>query len=134
MYGPYQSKNRLIPIVIDACIKKKKFACSSGSQIRDFLYVDDLIKLIIKLIKTKPKNKIYNIGAGKNTKVRTLIELIQKLIGKGTPDFGKIKMRKDETLHNFPNINRVKKDYKWTPKYNIKDGLSKTIKFYEKEK
>lgn len=55
IYGPNQSLNRLIPIVISSCLNNKRFNCSSGVQIRDFLYVDDLIDLIIMILKSKKK-------------------------------------------------------------------------------
>ena len=130
VYGPNQSKNRLIPVVIDSCLKNKNFGCTSGGQIRDFLYIDDLIKLIIKSIKKKPMNKIYNVGAGNKIKVKFLIDMINRLIGSGKPIYGKIKMRKDEMKNNFPNIKRVKSDYSWEPKCDLKAGLKKTISFY----
>ena len=41
----YPNDNRLIPIVINSCIKNLEFQCSSGKQYRDFLYVDDFIEL-----------------------------------------------------------------------------------------
>ena len=133
IYGPNQSKNRLIPLVIDSCLKNKNFGCTSGNQIRDFLYVDDLIKLIIKSIKQKPKNKIYNVGAGNKIKVKFLIDMINQKVGCGKPIYGKIKMRKDEMKNNFPNIKRVKTDYSWEPQHDLESGLKKTISFYRKQ-
>ncbi len=133
VYGPNQSKNRLIPIVIDSCLKNKNFGCTVGSQIRDFLYVDDLCRLIIRCIQKKPKNKIYNVGAGNKIKVKFLINLIKEIVGFGNPIYGKIKMRKDEVKNNYPDIRKVKRDYLWKPEYDIKKGLEKTIKFYKKE-
>ena len=59
IYGPNQSINRLIPAAIDSCLKNKKFKCSSGIQIRDFLYVEDLINLINKIICTKKRSEEY---------------------------------------------------------------------------
>ena len=50
VYGPNQTIDRLIPIVISSCLKNKKFSCSPGTQIRDFLYVDDLVKLFELII------------------------------------------------------------------------------------
>ena len=41
-------------------------------------------------------------------------------------------MRKDETVHNYPNISKVKRTYNWRPKVNLSDGLRKTILFYKK--
>ena len=42
-------------------------------------------------------------------------------------------MRKDELLKNYPNIQKVKKEFKWSSKFSINRGLKKTIKFYEKK-
>ena len=53
VYGPKQDYNRLIPVVIKNCIKKKTFPCSNGSQLRDFLYVDDFVKSVFKCLKSK---------------------------------------------------------------------------------
>ena len=41
VYGPHQKKNRLIPMIIESCLKNKSFACTEGSQLRDFLFVED---------------------------------------------------------------------------------------------
>ena len=53
IYGPFQKDDRLIPFIIKSCIKNKLFPCSEGSQLRDFLYIDDFTNLIIKIIKRK---------------------------------------------------------------------------------
>ena len=132
IYGPFQTSNRLIPIVINSCLKNQKFSCTEGNQIRDFLYVKDLIRLIIKVIKKKPTNEIYNVGAGNKVKVKKVINTIKKIIKLGKPQFGKIKMRKDEMKNNFPDISKIKKYYNWSPEINLNLGLKKTISFYEK--
>ena len=45
VYGPYQKFDRLVPYVIKSCLKNKKFNCSDGLQLRDFLHVEDLTNL-----------------------------------------------------------------------------------------
>lgn len=133
VYGPYQKFDRLIPFVIKNSLMDKKFNCSPGNQLRDFLFVDDLTNLFIKILKKKKvKSGIYNVGYGKSTKVRQVIEKINKIIKKGQPLFGKIKMRKDEVNSLYPNIKKVKQVFKWQPKTNLYKGLKKTINFYEK--
>ena len=83
IYGPHQKKNRLIPITIDSCIKNIKFPCTLGNQERDFLYVDDFIDLIIKILGSKNiKSGIFNVGSGKPIKVKTAILTIVKKIKK----------------------------------------------------
>jgi len=133
IYGPYQKKDRLIPIIIDGCLKNKSFECSDGSQFRDFLFVDDFSDLILKILKSKKTfSGIYNIGSGKPHKVKDVINLIQKKIRKGKPLFGKLNMREEEMVYTFPSIKKIQNFYKWKPKRNINFGLNKTIKFYAK--
>ena len=132
VYGPFQKIDRLVPIIISSCLKDIPFACTEGSQLRDFLYVEDFVNLIMKIIKTtKIKSGIYNVGYGKPTKVRTVISLITSMIKKGNPLFGKVKMRKDETFSSYPRISKIIKTFNWKPSISIHQGLKKTINFYE---
>ncbi len=133
VYGPNQKYDRLVPFTIKSCLSGKKFACSDGYQLRDFLFVDDLIDLIIKILNSKKiKPGVYNVGYGKPKKVRDIISMIHSIIKRGKPDFGKIKMRKDEIPVLYPDIKKVVKTYRWKPKIDIFTGLKKTINSYKK--
>ena len=133
VYGPNQSNNRLIPFVINSCLKRKNFPCSDGNQLRDFLYVDDFTDLIIKILRKKNfKNRIFNVGYGKPIKVKKIINLILKITSKGKPLFGSIKMRKDEVKKLYPDLTLIKKEFKWKPKINLKEGLKRTVAYYAK--
>tara|TARA_B110000285_G_C15081550_1_gene593792 strand:- start:695 stop:1600 length:906 start_codon:yes stop_codon:yes gene_type:complete len=133
VYGPHQDDKRLIPFVIKSCLANKIFDCTDGSQVRNFLYITDLIELLLKIIKSnKIKNGIYNVGNKNSVKVRSIIKIINQIIKKGNPKFGKIKMRTDEIEKLYPNIKKIKSHFKWTSKTNIKDGLIKTILHYAK--
>ena len=131
IYGPNQEINRLIPLVISSCLKNKKFNCSSGIQVRDFLYVEDLINLFKKILLSKKKIKgIFNIGSNKPSQVKNVIKMIQLKIKKGQPQFGKIPMRKDESLNYYPDLKKIKKNILETQSFFIK-RLSKTINYYK---
>lgn len=130
-YGPHQDINRLIPIVIDGCIKNIKFACTSGRQLRDFIYIDDVLKAIFFSLKDKKAlGNIFNIGFGKPKKINYVIKKINSILKSGMPQFGKIKMRKDEIESIYPDIKKAKKLLKWRPKISFNKGLIKTIKYY----
>ena len=132
IYGPNQSVNRLIPIIISSCLKNKKFDCSSGKQVRDFLYIDDLIILFHKIINSKTKLKgIFNVGSGKPIQVKKIINLIRKKIKKGFPQFGRIKLRKDEVEKYYPDLKKVTKSLNWKAKTSLNSGINKTIAFYK---
>ena len=132
IYGPHQKTERLLPFVIKSCLKNDPFPTTSGTQLRDFLYVDDLNTLIIKILRSKVKNEIFNVGSGQPIQIKKLILKIKKIIGKGKPKFGILKMRKDETLHLYPSIRKVKKVYNWKPITSLNLGLNRTINHFKK--
>jgi len=130
-YGPRQDINRFLPVTIKGCIKNKKFPCSEGSQLRDFLHVDDVVAAILKsLTNKKARGEIINIGSGKPRKIKNIIKQIKKISKGGYPQFGKIKLRKDEILKLYPNIKKAKKIINWKPRISFNKGLKSTIKFY----
>ena len=130
-YGPRQDVNRFLPIIIKGCIKNKKFPCSKGNQLRDFVHVDDVVDAILKsLINKNARGQIINIGSGKPKKIRSIIENVKKISKGGYPQFGKIKLRKDEILKLYPNIKKAKNKINWKPKILFEKGLKSTIKFY----
>ena len=127
-YGPTQDLNRFIPIVISGCIKNKKFPCSKGNQLRDFIHIDDVVDSILKSLTNKnAKGQIINIGSGKPRKIKNIIEYIKKILKGGYPLFGKIKLRKDEILKVYPDINKAKNTIGWRPKTSFKKGLQTTF-------
>jgi len=132
-YGPKQDINRFIPIIIKSCIKNKKFDCSEGNQYRDFVHVDDVVSAIIKsLMYKKARGQIINVGSGKPRKIKNIIERIKKISKGGHPQFGKIKLRKDEILKLYANIKKAESKINWKPKISFDQGLRSTIKFYNK--
>ena len=126
--------NRFLPIVIKSCIKNKKFPCSRGNQLRDFVHVDDVVDAILKSLTNKnARGQIINIGSGKPRKIRNIIEHVKRISKGGYPQFGKIKLRKDEILKLYPNIRKAKNKINWSPKISFEKGLKSTIKFYNEQ-
>ncbi len=133
VYGPYQKFDRLIPFVIKSCLKNKKFPCSAGTQMRDFLHVNDVVRGIMLILKSKKaKREIINLGYGKPYKVIEIIKAIRDIIKSGRLDIGKISIRKDESMISYPNIKKVYKLVGWKPKIRLLNGLKYTINHYKK--
>jgi nucleoside-diphosphate-sugar epimerase len=131
VYGPYQDLNRFMPVVINSCKKNKDFPCSHGRQYRDFLYIDDLIDAIFLILRNpKATGEIFNIGSGKPLKIRNIIKKILSYYRSGKPQFGEIKLRKEEQMKIYPDIFKARRTLNWKPKINFLDGLKKTIKYY----
>ena len=132
VYGPHQKADRLIPQVINGCLKKKNFPVSKGNQLRDFCYVDDVINaIILSLIKRRALGEVFNVGSGKPVSVKFIINKISKIIKQGKPQFNKIPFRKNENLKLYPSIHKIKKILRWKPSTNLNQGLVKTINYYK---
>ena len=133
LYGPFQDFNRIISSTIKNCLYDKDFSCSEGSQYRDFLFIDDFILAIIKVLESKATDgQIFNIGSGKKIKIKNIINKIKTIINKGNPQFGRILLRKDEIMSLYPSIKKIKKIINWKPKVSLDEGLRLTIKHYKK--
>ena len=64
----------------------------------------------------------------------TKFKFIQKKMKGGKPQFGKIKLRKDETLKIYPNIKKAKKLINWKPRVSFEKGINNTIKSYNEKR
>ena len=134
-YGPKQDINRFLPIIINGCIRNKKFPCSEGNQFRDFVHVSDVVDAILKsLTSNKARGEIINIGSGKPRKVKKIIQLVKKIVKGGYPQFGKINLRKDEIFKLYPSIQKAKNKINWSPKIPFNKGIQSTIKYYSEQK
>ena len=130
-YGPRQDLNRFLPIIITGCVKNKKFPCSRGNQFRDFVHINDVVNAILKSLTNKnARGQIINIGSGKPKKIRNIIEHVKKISKGGYPQFGKVKLRKDEILKIYPCIKKAKSLIKWQPQISFEKGIKGTIKSY----
>ena len=134
VYGPGQKINRLIPFIISKSLTNKKFPCSSGVQLRNFLFVEDFVKAIFKTLTKKSVNgEIINIGSNENLRVKKVILMIKNYLNSGKPMFGKIELRKDESLKYYPSIKKAKNLINWKPLIKFENGIIKTIKYYKKK-
>tara|TARA_B100001248_G_scaffold233181_1_gene194540 strand:- start:712 stop:1638 length:927 start_codon:yes stop_codon:yes gene_type:complete len=128
VYGVGQKKNRFIPQVINGCVSKNLFPVSSGNQVRDFCYIDDVVNAIfLSLTSKRCCGEIINIASGKPISIKKVVNVIVKKIGLGRAKFGKIKLRNFENMKLYANISKAKKLLKWKPLINLDKGLNLTI-------
>lgn len=131
VYGPHQKLDRLVPQVINACLNNKIIDLSDGKQIKDFCYVSDVVEAIISCLDTKNiSGQIFNIGSGKKTSVREIVEKIHVSIGSGYPSFSLKNSKILENRNLYPSISKSKKLIKWNPRTTLDEGLKRTINWY----
>jgi nucleoside-diphosphate-sugar epimerase len=132
-YGPGQNSNRFIPQIISGCLKDISFPVSKGEQLRDFCFIDDVIRAIFLVFdSSKSAGEIINIASGKPVSIRYVIENIQNIIEGGYPEFGEIDYRSNENLHLYADVNKAKTLLNWQPKFTLNEGLLQTIQCLKK--
>ena len=114
--------------------KKDITIWGKGNEIRDFLYVSDLIKFVELVIK-KQKNKyeIYNCGSEVGTKIIDLVKLIIKVSEKKL----KVKKNLEAPTINFNLIldcKKAKQQINWKSKISLTEGIKKTIDWWQSSK
>ena len=90
----------------------------NGRQTRDFIYIDDLTDAFLKIVKSNLKNKIYNLGSGKETSINEIAGLIE-----GKTIF--IPKRPGEAIRSCANISKICRDINWKPKISITEGVKR---------
>ncbi len=104
----------------------------NGEQLRDYVYVGDVVEANILALKSK-KGGPYNIGTGIGVSVNKLFTILSKVL-----QFDKKAVyapgRKGELYKNYLDPGKAKKDLDWSAKTPIDIGLAKTVEWFEKQK
>ena len=134
-YGPNMSLNdgRVISnFIVQALNNQDITIYGEGLQTRSFCYVSDLVEGLIKMMNNS-QHFIGPVNIG-NPAERTILDLAKiiiemtnsksKIIYKDLPD--------DDPVKRKPDIALAQKELQWTPKVDIKDGLQKTIEYFDR--
>ena len=137
IYGPHDKfdleKSHVFGATITKVMNAKKEieVWGGGKEIRDFLYVEDLVDFVKKAIrKQKSAYEIYNCGSGKPITIKDLCRLIIQISKKN------IKMKFNKNKPTIPfnlylNCDKAKKELNWTPKTDISLGIKNTIEWWK---
>jgi nucleoside-diphosphate-sugar epimerase len=128
VFGGGQAAEFLIPKVIRQVLDPTVAAVSLHDlrPRRDYLYVDDLIALLLALIATGAQGT-FNAGSGQSASVGEIVATVQRLAGIEKPVVSTGQARADEVLDVVADVSRAERDLRWRPRITLHDGLSLTI-------
>ena len=130
-YGPYQFPEKLIPLMINNCLKDKQLPVyGDGMQIRDWLHVKDHCSAIDTVLHKGKNGEVYNIG-GNNEKAN--IEIVKLIISALNKSDDLIKYVKDRPGHDRRyaiDNTKISDQLGWQPAYTFEDGIKETIQWY----
>ena len=138
-YGPYQFSEKLIPLVILNALEGKPLPVyGKGKQVRDWLYVDDHVRALYKVVTKGNVGETYNIG-GHNEKqnidvVHAICDVLEELKpSQGASYKSLITYVTDRPGHDMRyaiDASKIKSDLAWTPQETFDTGLRKTVEWY----
>jgi dTDP-glucose 4,6-dehydratase len=139
-YGPNQFPEKLIPLMILNAIEGRPLPVyGDGKQIRDWLYVEDHCKAIMRVLRHGRVGETYNIGGDNQPTnlevVRTICEILDRFLpnSPNTPHENLIRFVTDRPGHDrryAMDIAKITAELGWEPDQSLGSGLSKTVEWY----
>ena len=144
-YGPYHFPEKLIPhMILNALAGKPLPVYGDGSQIRDWLYVEDHARALVEVVTRGKVGETYNIG-GHNEKrnlevVETICDLLDEMVPLAGVDRGLrcsyrglITFVKDRPGHDRRyaiDASKIERELGWKPQETFESGIRKTVRWY----
>lgn len=127
LYGPGEHPARLVPSVITALLQGREAHCTEGTQVRDFLYVEDAASAFAALLDSEVVGAV-NIGSGRPVTIKDVVAAIAVQLHR--PELvrlGAIPERPGEPPRLIAETLRLTEEVGWKPRQNLDDGLRHTI-------
>jgi dTDP-glucose 4,6-dehydratase len=141
-YGPYHFPEKLIPLMILNALDGKPLPVyGKGNQIRDWLYVDDHARALVRVLERGTPGETYNIG-GHNERqnievVRLLCELLEEMHPEkpaGVAHYQDlityVADRPGHDLRYAIDASKIERELGWTPMETFETGMRKTVRWY----
>jgi dTDP-glucose 4,6-dehydratase len=141
-YGPYHFPEKLVPLVILNALEAKPLPVyGKGNQIRDWLYVEDHARALVKVATQGVLNETYNIGGHNEMQnievVRSICELLEELAPNKPAGVNAyqdlITFVADRAGHDVRyaiDASKIQRELDWVPQETFASGLRKTVEWY----
>lgn len=128
-YGPGQNisgSQGIIPIFLGLIKENKPITVfGDGENIRDYIYIDDLVEATKSLAFKDTNYRLYNVGSGEGRSINEILDILKQVTNR---DFviNHVKERSVDVKANILDISRLKSEIDFSPKTTIKEGITKT--------
>ena len=130
-YGPRQFPEKLIPKTIILANHNKKIPIyGSGTNIRDWIYVDDHCDAVLLALLKGKTGESYNISANNEIDNITIVKQILEMMNKSEDLIEFVEDRPGHDFRYSMDSTKISNELGWKTKSNFKDGLEKTIQWY----
>ena len=137
VYGPRQDPlseyAAVIPrFISDVINDRSPVIYGTGEQTRDFTFIDDVVQANLRAAESNATG-VFNVAGGKRISINELARTVMTLCDKNL-DIVYEAARSGDIMHSHADSSRAKKAFRYIPKYDIKNGLKETIRWYQKQR
>jgi dTDP-glucose 4,6-dehydratase len=130
-YGPWQFPEKLIPLMVANALQDKPLPVyGQGTNVRDWLQVEDHCSALTLALEKGKKGGVYNIGGNSERQNIQIVKAILELLGKPASLIKYVTDRPGHDLRYAIDATRIRKDLGWTPSHTFEKGLEDTVKWY----
>lgn len=137
VYGPWGRPDMSPVLFANAITLGKKIKLfNGGDMIRDFTYIDDIVKGTLLAIDNPPKGedvpaKIYNVGCSRPVKLMDFVAALEKSLGKKA-EFEMLPMQKGDVYITSADTSLISRELGYAPSVNIEEGVERFVEWYRK--
>jgi nucleoside-diphosphate-sugar epimerase len=129
-YGPREAPYRLVPYVMECCLRRVSPRLSAGRQRRDFIYVDDVVALLRRAAELPPTpGLVLHAGSGREYTVRDMVETI-RTVCRGRLPFYDAETEDPEPAPYLASVDRTCAVTGWAPCNDLRAGVERTWEWY----
>ena len=133
LYGPFEDERRLVPAVIRALLAGREFPATSGTQVRDYLHVED-VAAALSALAVQPVTGTYNVCSGDPITIAEVISQLARIAQR--PDLirlGSLPQRAWEPRFICGDNSRLREATGWTPRYTLPAGLASAVAWWKEK-
>ncbi|HWB08853.1 MAG TPA: NAD-dependent epimerase/dehydratase family protein [Pirellulales bacterium] len=133
-YGPWEDPSRLIPYLMNCCLRGQRPQLTDGRQPRDFIHVDDCVALLKRAAEcVGARGQILHAGTGRRQTVRGMVEIVLRICtgGRLSADFGAQPSRPDEPAEWVADMTHTIALTGWRPLLAPEEGIQKTWNWHQ---
>ncbi|APO51729.1 nucleoside-diphosphate-sugar epimerase [Bradyrhizobium diazoefficiens] len=132
VYGAGEAPHRLLPALVSGLTKRERVAISAGTQILDFVYIDDVIEAMLRAdshCRDKGGIATWNVSTGRAHSVRDFAERVAAAMGADASllGFGAINMRRDDEPWLVGSPDLLRSELGWQPSVGLDEGVRAAV-------
>ncbi len=129
-YGPREGDRRLLSSVIAALLAGEQVPVSAGTQVRDFIYADDVASAFVAILDSSVQGPV-NVGSGRGHEIGELVRLAAEQLGR--PElirWGALPQRAGEPASLVADVTRLREEVGFTAAVDLPEGVARTIAWW----